>query len=108
MKKIPLIHPIYLDVPMLVSFAAAVQGGLALEAEVTEETKVRIVGKITRSIKEGDVMSSFENYGMAMLKPQMLNDMFSQITNAENFVAEFTDIQVQGPALQILPLMIFV
>ncbi|MEO0351696.1 MAG: hypothetical protein AAF282_16785 [Cyanobacteria bacterium P01_A01_bin.15] len=39
MKKIPLIHPIYLDVPMLVSFAAAVQGGLALEAEVTAEKK---------------------------------------------------------------------
>jgi hypothetical protein len=39
MKKIPLIHPIYLDVPMLVSFAAAVQGGLALESEVTAETK---------------------------------------------------------------------
>ena len=39
MKKIPLIHPIYLDVPMLVSFAAAVQGELALEAEVTAEKK---------------------------------------------------------------------
>jgi hypothetical protein len=39
MKKIPLIHPIYLDVPMLVSFAAAAQGGLALESEVTAETK---------------------------------------------------------------------
>jgi hypothetical protein len=39
MSKIPLIHPIYLDVPMLVSFAAAMQGGLALEAEVTAEKK---------------------------------------------------------------------
>jgi hypothetical protein len=38
-KKVPLIHPIYLDVPMLVSFAAAIQGGLALEAEVTSSQK---------------------------------------------------------------------
>ncbi len=39
MQPIPLIHPIYLDVPMLVSFAAAVQGGLSLASEVTEEKK---------------------------------------------------------------------
>jgi hypothetical protein len=38
-EKIPLIHPIYLDVPMLVSFAAAIQGGVALEAEITSEKK---------------------------------------------------------------------
>lgn len=69
---------------------------------------VRIVGKITRSINKGEVMSSFENYGMAMLQPQMLNTVFSQIASMEGIVAEFTDVQVQGPALQILPLMIFV
>jgi hypothetical protein len=53
-------------------------------------------------------MSSFENYGMSMLQPQILNAVFSQFTNTEGIVAEFTDIQVQGPAFQILPLMIFV
>jgi hypothetical protein len=69
---------------------------------------VRIVGKITRSIKEGEVMSSFENYGLSMLQPQVLNEVFLQLTNTEGIVAEFTDIQVKGPAFQILPLMIFV
>ena len=69
---------------------------------------VRIVGKITRSIEQGETMSSFENYGMAMLQPQILNEVFAQITNAEGIVARFTDIQVEGPAFQILPLMIFV
>ena len=69
---------------------------------------VRIVGKITRSISKGEVMSSFENYGMAMLTPEVLNAVFSGITNTEGIVAEFTDVQVQGPAFQILPLMIFV
>jgi hypothetical protein len=69
---------------------------------------VRIVGKITRSISKGEVMSSFENYGMAMLPPKLLNELFSQITNNETIEAEFADVQVQGPAFQILPLMIFV
>jgi len=40
MKDIPLIHPIYLDVPMLVSFAAAVQGGISLASEITQENKL--------------------------------------------------------------------
>ncbi|MEO0351695.1 MAG: hypothetical protein AAF282_16780 [Cyanobacteria bacterium P01_A01_bin.15] len=53
-------------------------------------------------------MSSFENYGMAMLPPQILNEVFSQITNTEGIIAQFTDIQVEGPAFQIIPLMIFV
>ncbi len=69
---------------------------------------VRIVGKITRSIEQGEMMSSFENYGMAMLPPQMLNGIFADITNTEGIIARFTDVQVEGPAFQILPLMIFV
>ena len=32
-----LIHPIYLDIPMLVSFAAAIEGGLSFGTEVTHE-----------------------------------------------------------------------
>lgn len=37
MNELRLIHPIYLDVPMLVSFAAALQGGLSFGADVTLE-----------------------------------------------------------------------
>ena len=32
-----LIHPIYLDIPMLVSFAAAIEGGLSFGTELTRE-----------------------------------------------------------------------
>jgi len=52
MTNIRLIHPIYLDVPMLVSFAAAVQGGVSMETEVTEEdgdsasTRAKAKGKL--------------------------------------------------------------
>ena len=37
MTEAPLIHPIYLDIPMLVSFAAAIEGGLSFGSEVTRE-----------------------------------------------------------------------
>lgn len=36
---IRLIHPIYLDVPMLVSFVAAREGGMSFESEVTTESE---------------------------------------------------------------------
>jgi hypothetical protein len=72
------------------------------------KNNVRIVGKITRVISQGESMSSFENYGMAMLQPQILNELFLQLTSNSETIAEFADVQVVGPAFQILPLMIFV
>ncbi|MEM9156215.1 MAG: hypothetical protein AAGB13_14465 [Cyanobacteria bacterium P01_F01_bin.33] len=73
-----------------------------------DKNSVRIVGKITRTIGEGETMSSFENYGMALLKPNILNQVFSTISEDDNIVAKFTDVQIAGPAFQLLPLMIFV
>ncbi|MFN5502183.1 MAG: hypothetical protein ACK5AW_08805 [Pseudanabaena sp.] len=72
------------------------------------KNNVRIVGKITRAIGKDESMSSFENYGMALLPPQLLNEVFSNLTSNSDIVAEFADVQVKGPAFQILPLMIFV
>ncbi|MEJ7657624.1 MAG: hypothetical protein WKF33_11405 [Thermoleophilaceae bacterium] len=34
-STIELVHPVYLDVPMLVSFVAAIEGGFAFESEET-------------------------------------------------------------------------
>lgn len=73
-----------------------------------DKNNVRVVGKITRIIPEGKKMGTFENYGLALLQPELLNEAFSHITNAEQLVAELTDVQVEGPALQMLPLMVFV
>ena len=73
-----------------------------------DKNNVRVIGKITRVLPEGQMMSSFENYGMALLSPELLNEVFSGLKSAEELAAEFSDIQVAGPAWQILPLMIFV
>ncbi len=72
------------------------------------KNNVRIVGKITRVLSKNESMSSFENYGMSIVQPQVLNDLFLAISNSNEYVAEFSDIQIKGPAFQILPLMIFV
>jgi len=72
------------------------------------KNNARIVGKITRVIGENESISSFENYGMSILKPHFLNDLFLSISANSDIVAEFADVQVKGPAFQILPLMIFV
>lgn len=72
------------------------------------KNNVRVVGKVTRVISSGQRMSTFENYGMAMLSAKMLSDMFGQMAQQGDIVAEFCDVEVEGPAIQILPLMVFV
>lgn len=63
MVAIRLIHPIHLDVPMLVSFSAAIQGGLLLGAEITKETG-------TTKSKVGDVGGRF---GLSNLLGSLFN-----------------------------------
>jgi hypothetical protein len=72
------------------------------------KNNVRVVGKVTRHIPAGDSMVSFENYGMAMLDRQMLSGLFESIAATEGFAADLGDFVVEGPAIQVLPLMIFV
>lgn len=69
---------------------------------------VRVIGKITRVIKDGESMSAFENYGMALLKSDMLNKAFEELSNNDEIRAEFSDVEINGPAIQVLPLMVFV
>ncbi len=72
------------------------------------KNSVRVVGKVTRVIPKGATMSAFENYGMALVKPERLESVFAQISANEEARAEFSEVQVLGPAVQVLPLMVFV
>ena len=72
------------------------------------KNSVRVLGKVTRVIGQGESMSPFENYGMALLSPNTLSALFHQLLDNDNLAIEFSEVQVQGPALQILPLMVFV
>jgi len=72
------------------------------------KNNVRVVGKVTRIVEEGQSMSAFENYGMSLFKPEMLAKLFDELAATKDIVAEFSEVQIKGPAVQILPLMIFV
>ena len=72
------------------------------------KNSVRVVGKVTRIVAEGQSMSAFENYGLSLLKPEMLQESFGKLADSGDVVAEFSEVQIKGPAVQILPLMIFV
>lgn len=72
------------------------------------KNEVKVVGKITRIIPEGEKMSSFENYGMSMANPDILRDTIKDLEASEDVNVDISEITVSGPALQILPLMIFV
>lgn len=72
------------------------------------KNNVRVVGKVTRIINDEQTMSAFENYGMALVEPEILETVFDSMKAAKGVVAEFSEVQIKGPAIQILPLMIFV
>ncbi len=72
------------------------------------KNSVRVLGKVTRVIDHGESMSPFENYGMALLHPSTLQEAFRELGNNDAVAFELSEVQVQGPALQILPLMVFV
>ena len=72
------------------------------------KNSVRVLGKVTRVVDQGESMSSFENYGMALLQPGMLQELLQGLGSSEEVTLDFSEVQVQGPALQVLPLMVFV
>jgi len=72
------------------------------------KNSVRVVGKVTRVVGQGHTMSAFENYGMAMVPANQLTQLFKEIASTAGVVVEFSDVAVDGPAVQVLPLMVFV
>lgn len=72
------------------------------------KNSMRVVGKVTRIIDNGESISAFENYGMSLLNPEVLIEALDEITSSNDVVAEFSEVQINGPAVQILPLMVFV
>jgi len=59
-------------------------------------------------LKDFRAANPFENYGMSLLRPDMLNNLIQEMIDSEDIVAEFANVEIKGPAVQVLPLMIFV
>jgi hypothetical protein len=45
---------------------------------------------------------------MALIKPTVLEALLQPIVATENLNMQFSDVQLKGPAVQILPLIVFV
>ena len=72
------------------------------------KNKVRVVGKVTRSISSKQSMSPFENYGLSMMEAGTLSKIVKGLEDSEGVNVELGDVEIQGPAVQVLPLMVFV
>lgn len=72
------------------------------------KNSVRVLEKVTRVVGKDEKMSAFENYGMAMLAATQLEGIFHGMVNVENIDVQLSEVEIKGPALQVLPLMIFV
>lgn len=72
------------------------------------KNSVRVLGKVTRVVADGEEVSPFENYGMALLKPETLEAALTPIVENEAMKIQFSEVTLKGPAVQILPLMVFV
>lgn len=72
------------------------------------KNSVRVLGKVTRVVGAGESVCPFENYGMALLTPEILDGVMKPIVSSDGINAELTEVRLDGPAIQILPLMVFV
>lgn len=72
------------------------------------KNSVRVLGKVTRVVADGEEVSPFENYGMALLKPETLESALKPIVENDAMKIQLSEVALKGPAVQILPLMVFV
>jgi hypothetical protein len=72
------------------------------------KNSVRVLGKVTRVVGEGELICPCENYGMALLSPETLEAAIDSMKNTDGVDTELTEVRLEGPAIQILPLMVFV
>lgn len=73
-----------------------------------QKNSVRVVGKVTRVIQQDETMVSFENSGIAMVKPDVFESFLRFTSGVDNMNVKFPNAEISGPAVQVLPLMIFV
>jgi hypothetical protein len=72
------------------------------------KNSVRLVGKVTRVVSAGQSMSTFENYGLSLIEANVLINVFNELKATQGINTDFSEVQINGPAIQMLPLMIYV
>lgn len=75
------------------------------------ESDVRVLGKLTRVVPEGsDPINLTRRSTLGLLPSKDIQDLIGTVQGAfdDNFNVEIADAFVEGPAVQILPLAIYV
>ena len=76
--------------------------------ENLREGHFRVVGKVTRVLSADDSINLTRRTVMGAAGPKMAQDTIGGINNAEGLNLGVADPIVKGPALQVLPMSIFV
>lgn len=72
-----------------------------------QHNRVAVLGKVVRVVSPGEEMSAFGNYGMSLLTKEVQEETFGKARSA-GLTARIRSPFIAGPAVQILPLMVFV
>jgi hypothetical protein len=76
--------------------------------ENLREGVFRVVGKVTRVLSEGDSINLTRRTVMGAAGPQMAQDTIGAVNGSDGLSLDVANPIVTGPALQILPMSIFV
>lgn len=68
----------------------------------------RVIGKITRVVRDGDAINLTRRTVLGAAGPDLAQTMMAGITNSEGFDLGVANPIVTGPAVQILPMAIFI
>ncbi|MGQ1836950.1 DUF6414 family protein [Kocuria turfanensis] len=80
----------------------------ATTTEYLRAGEFRVIGKVTKVVKEGDAINLTRRTVLGAAGPDVAEDMISGITEAEGFDLGVANPIVSGPAIQILPMAIFI
>lgn len=70
--------------------------------------KFRVVGKVTRVLGEGQSINLMRRTVLGVAGPALANNVLSSVTNSDDFHLDVPDAIVSGPAIQVLPMAIFI
>ncbi|WP_323959510.1 hypothetical protein GC088_13410 [Arthrobacter sp. JZ12] len=91
--------------------AVVTVASLYYSATTTEHLRAgefRVIGKVTRVLEEGQSINLMRRTVLGVAGPALANDVLNSVTNSDDFNLDVPDAIVSGPAIQVLPMAIFI
>lgn len=74
----------------------------------SRDSKCKVIGKITGITSDGNYIPLYRRSGLSLFPLDMMEAIFAPLRNLPGLTLDLDDVAVRGPAIQILPLAIFV